>query len=477
MKGPHALSDKMKRIRKMRYNYIIFPALTAMALSAICAFAEPKKNVIDEVAWVVGDQAIFRSDVEEMYQQMRSDGERIAGDPYCVIPERIAVEKLYLHQAKVDTIEAPENRVQAMADQRMNFVIGQFGSKEKVEEYFRKPLPMIREQMLEMIRNNAIIQQVQQELTKDVTSTPNEVRKYFDSLPKDSIPYVPMQVEVQVISLNPNIPRQEIDDVKARLRDFSDRINRGDAEFSTLAAIYSEDGSSVQGGELGFHGRADWVPEFSNVAFNLSDPKKVSRIVETEYGYHILQLIAKRGDQVNVRHILLTPKVSAQDLRDATNRLDSIRKEIVGGAFPFDEAARYVSQDKDTRNNRGVMMNQNEMSRNAGSSRFEMQELPPEIAAKVEKMEPGDLSEAFVMKDTKKNKDIAAIVRLTNRIPGHRANLSDDYNMIKEMYEAKQRNEAIKKWLENKIKSTYVKIEDGWGNCDFRYEGWVKESN
>lgn len=459
----------------MRNKKLVIPSLAVVALSAVCALAEPPKNVIDEVAWIVGDQAIFRSDVEEMYQQLRSEGEIIQGDPYCVIPERLAVEKLYLHQAKLDTVEAPESRVHAMVDQRLNFFVGQFGSKEKMEEFFRKPMPMIREQMLEMFRNNAIISQVQQNLTSDVKATPNEVRKYFDNLPADSIPYVPMQVEVQIISINPNIPRQEIEDVKARLRDYSDRVNRGDADFSTLAIMYSEDGSSsMQGGELGFHGRADWVPEFSNVAFNLNDPKKVSRIVETEFGYHIIQLIAKRGDQVNVRHILLTPRVSSDDLRDATNRLDSIRKEIIGGAFPFDEAARFISQDKDTRNNRGVMMNQDARSANQGSSRFEMQELPPEIATRIEKMSPGDISEPFVMKSNK-NKDIAAIVRLTNRIPGHRANLSDDFNMIKEMYENHKKDEILREWLEKKIKDTYVRIEEGWGNCEFRYNGWVKE--
>ncbi len=455
---------------------MIIPALALAAMTAAYAFAEPPKNVVDEVVWIVGDQAIFRSDVEEMYQQLRSEGQVIPGDPYCVLPERIAVEKLYLHQAKIDTIEVPESRVHARVEQQLNHFISELGSKEKVEEYFRKPLPQIRESMLEMMRNNAVIMQVQQKLTEGVTATPNEVRKYFDSLPADSVPYVPMQVEVQMISLNPNIPRQEIDDVKARLRDFADRVNRGDTDFSTLAIMYSEDdGSSMQGGELGFHGKADWVPEFANVAFNLNDPKKVSRIVETEYGYHIMQLIAKRGDQVNVRHILLTPRVNAEDLKAATNRLDSVRKEIVGGAFPFDYAARVISQDKDTRNNKGIMMNKNGNSRNNGSSRFEMQELPPEIAKRIETMSPGDISEAFVMRDASKNKDVAAIVRLTSRVEGHRANLADDYNMIKEMYENHKREEILKDWLENKIKDTYVRIEDGWGNCDFRYQGWVKE--
>lgn len=453
----------------MRNRRIFIPAMALAALSALYAVAEPTRNVVDEVAWVVGDEAIFRSDVEEMYQQLRSEGEVLPGDPYCVLPERIAVEKLYLHQAKIDTIEVPESSVRQNVEQRINYFIANLGSKEKVEEYFHKPLPQLRESLMEFTRNNYTISEVQKELTKNVKATPNEVRKYFDALPPDSIPYVPLQVETQIITINPNVPRQEIEDVKARLRDYSDRVNRGEADFSTLAIMYSEDGSSMQGGELGFHGRGEWVPEFSNVAFNLSDPKKVSRIVETEYGYHILQLIAKRGDQVNVRHILLTPKVSSKDLQEATNRLDSIRKEIIGGAFPFEEGARFISQDKDTRYNKGIMMNQE-----TGSSRFQMEELPVEIARRVEKMNVGDLSDAFVMKDPKRNKDVAVIVRLTNRIEGHRANLSDDYHMIKQMYENHKRQELLKEWVEKKIKDTYVRIEDGWNNCEFRYSGWIK---
>lgn len=456
-----------------RINFKTLMALMAVGVIILPIFAQNDKNVVDEVAWVVGDEAIFRSDIESQYQQLRSEGISIPGDPYCVIPEQIAVEKLYLHQAKIDTIEVPESSVRSSVDQRINFFINQLGSREKVEEYFHKSLPVLREYLVETMRNNSIVGQVQSSLTEDVTATPNEVRKYFDALPADSVPYVPMQVEAQIITLNPNIPRQEIEDVKARLRDMADRVNKGEADFSTLAIMYSEDGSSMQGGELGFNGRAAWVPEFANVAFNLSDPKKVSRIVETEYGYHIIQLIEKRGDQVNVRHILLTPKVSQKDLTDATNRLDSIRKEIVGGAFTFEEGAGYISQDKDTRNNRGVLTNENPNSNLYRSSKFEMQDLDPEIAKRVENMDPGDISEAFIMKNSS-HKDVAAIVKLTNRIPGHRANLSDDYNLIKKMYEEHKKQQILKDWLENKIKNTYVRIEPAWQNCEFHYEGWIK---
>ena len=449
----------------MKIRNVMIPAAACMALCAIAATV--KRNVVDEVAWIVGDEPIFRSEIEDQYAQMRSEGTSVAGDPYCVIPERIAVEKLYLHQAKIDTVEAPEGQVQGSVDKRLAFFINNFGSREKVEEYFRKPYAQLREQLLEVMRNNYIIEQVQHNLTQDVKATPNDVRKYFSTLPEDSIPYVPMQVEAQIISINPVIPAQEIEDVKARLRDYADRVNRGESEFSTLAIMNSEDGSAMQGGELGYQSRSSWVPEFANVAFNLNDPKKVSRIVETEYGYHIIQLIDKRGDQVNVRHILLTPKVNEKDLREATVRLDSLRKEIVAGKFPFEDAARYVSQDKDTKNNRGVMVNPQ-----TGSPRFEMQELPPEVARRVEMMKPGDVSEAFIMKDTKRNKDIVAIVKLTSRVPGHKANLSDDYNMLKEMYEAKRKEEILKEWVERKIKDTYVKIADGWQSGGLASEGW-----
>lgn len=449
----------------MKFRNIILPSV---AFLAICAIAAPiKKNVIDEVVWVVGDEPIFRSDVEEQYSQMRQEGEQLAGDPYCVIPERMAVEKLYLHQAKLDTITAPEAQVASGVDRRLDYFVANLGSREKVEEYFRKPFPQLREQLMELMRTNYIIEQVQQSLTKDVKVTPSDVRKYYSNLPSDSIPYVPMQVEAQIIEIFPNIPEQEIEDVKARLRDYADRVNRGESDFSTLAIMYSEDGSAMQGGELGYHGRADWVPEFSQVAFNLSDPKKVSRIVETEYGYHIIQLIDKKGEQVNVRHILLTPKVSNKDLSDGVIKLDSLRKEIVAGKFSFEEAAQFVSQDKDTKNNKGIMVNMKN-----GSTRFEMQDLLPEVARKIELMQPGDISEAFIMKDPKKNRDVIAIVKLTERIPGHKATLSDDYGMIKQMYEADAKNKVIKEWVEKKIGSTYTKIAEGWDGCEFNFKGW-----
>lgn len=444
-------------------------ALTGAGSLIALAQSPANNNIVDEIVWVVGDEAVFRSDIEEELQQLRAEGGSLPLNPYCVIPEQLAVQKLYLHQAKMDTIEAPEGQLNTQVDRRLDYFVAGLGSKEKVEQYFRKSFPELRNQLRDVMRTQYIIGQVQETLTKDVKATPSLVKKYFAALPVDSIPYVPLQVETQIIMVYPQVPQSEIDAIKDRLRDISERVNNGESDFSTQAIMYSEDGSNMQGGELGFHGRADWVPEFSNVAFQLSDPKKVSRIVETEYGYHIIQLIDKRGEQVNVRHILLRPHVSSADLEKARLNLDSLRKEIVGGKFTFDEAARYASHDKDTRNNRGVMMNQN-----TGSSRFEMQDLPPEVAMQVEKMQPGDISSAFVMKDPKRNQDVVAVVRLTSRTPGHRATLSEDYNMIKEMYLAARKQEVINEWVEKKISTTYNRIEDSWGNCEFQYKGWKK---
>lgn len=443
--------------------------MAVAALSVVAAvMARPKENVVDEVAWVVGDEAIFLSDIEAQYSQMKQEGSPIEGDPYCTIPEQIALQKLYLHQAKLDTIEAPEGQVIAQVDRRINFFIENLGSKERVEEYFHKPMASLRTQLMDMIRTDYIISQVQSSLTKNLKITPSDVRKYYSSLSQDSIPYVPQKYEVQIIKVYPVIPQQEIDDVKARLRDYTDRINKGESDFSTLAIMFSEDGSNMQGGELGFHNRADFVPEFSNVAFNLNDPKKVSRIVETEYGYHIIQLIEKRGDQANFRHILLRPHVSTKDLTDAVTRLDSLKTRITTPEH-FAEAARIVSQDKDSRNNKGIMMNEND-----GSSRFELSQLPPEIATRIENMEVGDISDAFIMKDAKSNRDVVAMVRLRERIDGHKANLSEDYNLLKQMATQAAQDEIVKKWVEEKIGNTYVRIEEGWDGCDFKYQGWKK---
>lgn len=454
----------------MKIKKYLLTALYAVAALTVSA----QNNVAEEVAWVVGDQPIWKSEIEEQYNNMQYEKTPILGDPYCIIPEQMAIEKLYLHQAEIDTVEVPNSSVVAEVEARLNFYITQLGSKEKMEEYFRKSMPEMREAMMDMVRNSYKVRQVQQSLTKDVKATPSDVRKYFDGLSIDSVPYVPTMVEVQILTLNPVIPRQEIEDTKARLRQMAEQVNKGQSEFSTLAILYSEDKeSAVRGGETGFLGRGHLDPEYAAAAFNLNDPKRVSKIVESQYGYHIIQLIEKRGDRINTRHILLRPKVSDHDLTQAVNRLDSIRTDMVDAKkFTFEEATAYISQDKDTRNNKGIMVNPNN-----GTPYFEMAQLPQEVAKVVDKMEPGEVSKPFIMIDPKLNREVVAIVKLTERKAAHRANIADDYQTIKDMYENDQREKILRNWLEKKIKDTYVRIEPGWRNCEFTHKGWIKDTS
>ncbi len=448
---------------KLRFLTALALAMTALAMMA-------QNNVAEEVAWVIGDEPIFKSDIEEQYQQVLSERIPIDGNPYCVIPEQMAINKLFLDQARIDTVEVQQSAISSEVESRINFFIANLGSKEKVEEYFRMPMPRLREKLNEMYSEQYCIQQVQSELTKNVKATPADVQKYYNSLPKDSLPYIPMQVEVQIITINPVIPQQEIDEVKARLRDYAQQVNSGEREFSTLAILYSQDqATAVYGGETGFQSRSVLLPEYATAAFNLNDNKRVSNIVETDDGYHIIQLIEKRGDRINTRHILLRPKVSDKDLTDALSRLDSVRNDITAGKQTFDQMAFYISQDKESRNNNGNMLNEK-----THSSRFEMADLPAEVGKKVYSMKPGDISEPFVMVNPKTRREQVAIVKLVKRIDGHKADLAEDYMIIKEMCEGEAKGKIIDDWVAQKQKSVYVYIEEGWRNCDFKYD-WLKK--
>lgn len=440
------------------------------AILPVCVMAQ--NNIAEEVAWMIGDTPLYKSEIEQLYQEYQSERIPINGDPYCVIPEQMAVQRLFLHQADIDTIEVQPSQVSSRVEAQINYLISMYGSKEKVEQYSRKSINELRDYYTTSMTDRFRVQSVQENLTKDLKVTPADVNKFFRSLPKDSIPYVPQQVEVKIITLNPVIPQQEIDNVKARLREYAERVNNGEVPFSTLAILYSEDPESApQGGELGFMGRGQFVPEFAAVAFNLNDPKKVSKIVETEYGYHIIQLIEKRGDRVNCRHILLQPEVAEKDLIDASVRLDSIRAIIQRGeeGATFEEAARQISMDKDTRYSNGLMVNPQ-----TGTTRFQMSELPQEIAKAVSTLQPGEISEAFIMRGTKNNREQVSIVKLVSRIDAHQATYADDYQLIKNMYENAQREKIINEWLAKKIKDTYVRVEEGWRGCDFEHEGWIR---
>jgi len=441
-----------------------------------------QSNVIDEVIWVVGDDAILLSDVENARLQMQMNGEHIQGDPYCSIPEQIATQKLFLHQAKLDSIEITDSQVSGDVERQINYVVGQLGSQEKVEEYLNKTINSYREEIRTRMKERYAVQQVQQGLVKNVKITPSEVRTFYNRIPQDSLPYIPTTVEVQIMTLEPQVSIEEIDNIKNKLRDFTEQVNSGKKTFSSLAVAYSEDKESATvGGRLGFRGKGELTPEFAAVAFELNDPKRVSRIVETEYGYHIIKLNEKRGDRIDVSHILLRPYVTKEEMNAAVLRLDSIRNDIVAGKFPFEEAAFYVSADKDTKNNKGLMVNnpnQNTSTSSGartGTSRFEMSELPPEIAKIVDTMKVNDISKPFTMVSLKTNKEIAAIVKLKSRVEGHKASLSEDFQSLKAMVENAKREEIINNWITKKQKETYIRIGDNWKNCDFAKDGWIQK--
>ena len=444
-------------------------------------------SIVDEVVWVVGDEPILKSDIEVTRIQAAMDGIRWSGDPDCAIPEQIAVQKLFLHQAAIDSIDKDitENDIALEIEQRIEYMVEQIGSREKLEEYRRQSISQIRQSMHDDLRDQLLIQRMKQKLVQDLTVTPAEVRRYFKDMPEDSIPFVPTEVEVQIITLTPPIAAEEINRVKEELRNYTDRINSGETSFSTLARLYSEDpGSARLGGELDYEGRATFDPAFAAVAFNLTDPKKVSKIVESEFGFHIIQLIDKRGDKVKVRHILRKPIVSDSAVNVALERLDTIVADVRAGLPPlplrgqltekwtFEDAVALFSDDKDTRNNHGLMANRNEYGQ-LKSSRFQMQELPTEVARAVDTLQIGQISAPFQMVD-KRGKTVCAVAKLKNRITGHRATVTEDFQVLKDVVVEKRRSEFLHDWVVNKIKSTYVRLNDQYRDCKFEYEGWVK---
>lgn len=428
-------------------------------------------NVVDEVIWVVGDEPILKSEVEAMRMQAAQEGTRWNGDPDCVIPEQLAVQKLFLHQAAIDSVEVTEADVQGQVDNYVEYWIQQAGSREKLEEYKKQSISQIRNELHDIVHDQMTTQKMREKLVENIKVTPGEVRRYFKDMPQDSIPFVPTEVEVQIITQTPRIEQEEINRVKDELRSFTDRINKGETSFSTLARLYSEDpGSARSGGEIDYAGRTTFDPAFANVAFNLTDPKKVSKIVESEFGFHIIQLIDKRGDKIKVRHILLKPRISDKAVSSSLARLDSIRTDITKGLFTFEEGATVISDDKDTRNNHGLMSN---IMGSARTSKFRMQDLPPEVARVVDTMKVGEISAPFSMINDR-GKTVCAIVKLKNRVDGHKATITEDFQVMKDLVLGKRREEKLHEWVVDKIKTTYVRINDRYKDCKFEYQGWIK---
>ena len=440
-----------------------------------CGICTAQNNVIDEVVWVVGDEAIYKSEVEETRRDALRNGIQWDGDPYCVIPEQLAVNKLFLNQAELDSIYATDDDVSAYVEARYKDYVNQAGSEEKLEEYFDgMTANQIKNRLYETSRQEYVISKVRDKIMSRVKVTPAEVRRYLKDIPADEIPNIATQVEVQIITQEPVIPQEEIDAVKSELRDYIDRVQSGEVTFSTLAILYSEDpGSARKGGDLGFFGRGEMVPEFSTVAFNMTDPNRISKIVETEYGYHIIQFVERLGDRVRVRHILRKPRIPNESVKSCLGRLDTIAQEIRKGTHTFEFCVAAYSQDKDTRNNNGLMSHTPD-GEQVAISKFEMQQLPQDIAKVIDGMHVGEISDPFTIQ-LQNGKVVCAVVKLKNRINGHKANMADDYERLYELVSGIRRQEALEKWIRDKQRTTYVRISEGWNDCDFRYPGWGKQ--
>ena len=462
-------------------------AAFAVSSSAYCAAASPKDSlasVIDEVIWVVGDEAILKSDVEQMRLQAAQEGVRFKGNPDCAIPEQIAVQKLFLHQAAIDSIEVSEAEISAGLDRQIEAWTQMIGSREKLEEYKKQTISQIRSSLHDDYRDRLMVQKMQEKLVEDIKVTPAEVRRYFKDLPQDSVPFVPTEVEVQIITHTPPISQEEINRVKDELRDYTDRVNRGETSFQTLARLYSEDpGSARQGGEMDYTGRGVLDPAFAAVAFNLTDPKKISKVVESEFGFHIIQLVDKRGDKIKVRHILRKPHVSDEAIEKSLLRLDTLAADIRADRLPkalqgqveakhftFEDAVSLVSDDKDTRNNHGLMST---LTENGRTSRFRMQDLPQEVARVVDTMQVGQISQPFQMINDR-GKTVCAIAKLKNRTEGHKATITEDFQVMKDVVMGKRREQILHDWVVSKIKATYVRINPQYRECEFEYEGWLR---
>lgn len=445
--------------------------ITALVLGIVLSTSAlyAQSNIIDEVIAVVGDNPVLLSDVEFQHQQAMMQGANFQGDLKCHIFEQLLLQNLLLEQAKLDSIEVSENMVIMQVDRQINEFVNRAGSKEKLEEWLNKPLHRIKSEQRVIVRNQMLTQQMQSDITGGVKVTPAEIRAFYRNTSPDSLPMVASQYEIQQITIFPKIDTEEIESVKSRLRDFQRQVAEG-RDFATLAVLYSEDqGSAARGGELGFMARAELVPEFAQVAFNMQEPGRVSKIVESEFGYHIIQLIERQGDRVNVRHILLRPKAKPEAIMAARERADSIAGLIRQDSISFEVAALKYSMDKDTRINGGLMINPYD-----NSTKFEIQMISPAINRQLETMEVGSISDPFMMKDERLGKDYFSVIKLKSKTDAHRANINDDYQLIQTILENKKREEIFQKWIVTKQKESYISISPNWINCQFEFSGWNK---
>ncbi len=429
--------------------------------------AQDQEQVIDEVIAVVGANYILASEVETQYLQYREQGDvSDARAMRCRIFEDLLFQKLMLNQAEIDSVEVTEDQVNQTMDARFRYYIQQFGSQEKMEKFYKKSLLEIKEDFRSIVRQQLMVDQVQQGLVKDVKVTPGEVRRMFNELSQDSIPTIAQEYEIGRIVIEPVISKEEMESTRERLKALRERILNGE-NFNALAVLYSEDpGSSKRGGEIGFVGRGQLYPEYEAAAFTLKKGE-VSDIIKSTAGYHIIQLIERRGEQINTRHILLMPKVSNDEINRATKLLDSAAVQIRDKKMTFQEAALKYSDDPG-KINKGLMVNPA-----TGNTRFTSDQLDPKVLAVIEKLKVGEVSRPVTLENDE-GKMTLQLLYLHAVSAEHKANLRDDYNAIQEWALNRKKGEAINKWIGDKISKTYFRISPQFNDCNFMHDWEVK---
>ncbi len=428
---------------------------------------KPKGKVIDQVVAVVGNSDILESDLVNQYLNYRMQG-NIQGTETqmkCQILESLLYQKLMLAQAQFDSLTVDEVQVSGELESRLSGFINQFGSQEKLEKYYGKSITEIKSELHDVVKDQLLSQQVQQKIIANVTVTPSEVREFYNTMPKDSIPLIKTEYIIRQIVLSPPISVEEKLRVKKELLELRKRILNGES-FSTMAILYSEDpGSAKKGGELGFYGHGQLYPQFEAAAYKLK-PGEISDIVKTKAGYHIIQMIAKKGNYINVRHILLIPKVSPLVLQKAKVKLDSIAKLIRSDSITFAKAVMKFSQGPN-KNSGGYLLNQR-----TGGTEFEGEQLNPQVSFTINNMKQGEVSNAVPFK-TDEQKDAYRILYLEKKIMPHRANLKSDYNKIQKWALMAKQQKAVDSWINEKVKNTYVRISRSYQACNFMHH-WLK---
>jgi peptidyl-prolyl cis-trans isomerase SurA len=425
-------------------------------------------KVIDQIVAVVGSNPILKSDIETQAIQQQAQGVTSQGDAKCEILEQLLEQKLLLAEADLDTlIVVGDNQINQQMDRRMNYFIENIGSEKEVEKYFSKSIVQLKAEMSESIKEQLKTEQMQNKIMEKVTVTPSEVRQYFRQLPAKDIPEIGSQLEYAQITMLPVITEKEDLEVKAKLRDFKKRVENGD-NFATLAIMYSEDpGSARNGGEMDYVGRAMLDQAFATEAFNLK-PNQVSKVVRSEFGYHIIQLIDRKGEKIKCRHILIRAKIDPKELTNAKNRIDSIADFVRGGKMSWEQACYLYSSDKNTRNNGGLVTSQSN-----GSSKFEVAELDPDVSKVITTMNIGETSRPFLTIDDKQ-RQVYKIVKLNNKTKTHKANLQEDYQKLSEMFMAKKKDDNYRKWIAKQQSKTYIHVDDSYANCNFKLKSWKK---